>query len=303
MSYTAPFDKTPSSDSCATGGSMSAISALETFGPRYDLISKPRWRNSRGGPDVNEDDDELPAAGSVRLGTAGWAVPRMFAHRFPAQGSALVRYARRFSACEINSTFWRRHKPDTFVRWRESVPPSFRFAVKAPRKITHEAELLGSRPLLLEFLGDVSGLGDRLGPVLFQLPPSLAFEARRVRGFLRVLRSVYHGMVAWEPRHPSWFTPSVDAVLAGHGIARVAADPPRVFGGDAPGGLTSLAYFRWHGSPVVYRTAYGPDRLATLAERMPPQGPGASVWCIFDNTASGAAAGDALCLDDILGRR
>jgi len=88
--------------------------------------------------------------------------------------------------------------------------------------------------------------------------------------------------------------------MAAHGVARVAADPPRVTEADQPGGAASLLYFRLHGSPVMYRSAYGRSRLTALAPRLRPETRGATVWCIFDNTASGAAAADALQLDDLL---
>jgi uncharacterized protein YecE (DUF72 family) len=234
------------------------------------------------------------------VGTAGWTIPRDVADRFAGPGSALVRYATRLGAAEINSTFWRRHKAETFARWRSSVPRWFRFAVKLPRAITHEAELVGARPLLVEFFDDVSGLGDRLGPILIQLPPSLAFQSRRVASFLRTLRGIHDGPVVCEPRHPTWFAPGADALLAAHQVARVAADPPRVPGADRPGGAASMAYFRLHGSPVIYRSPYTDARLGPLAEQIGALAAHTPVWCIFDNTASGAAATDALTLTSLL---
>jgi uncharacterized protein YecE (DUF72 family) len=240
------------------------------------------------------------ATGRIFLGTAGWAVPRAVADLFPSGGSALERYAGRFRAAEINSTFWRRHQPATLERWRKTVPRGFRFAVKLPRAITHERELRAARAPLREFFDDVAALRDRLGPVLVQLPPSLSFERRRVEAFFRTLRALYQGHVACEPRHASWFSAAATAVMAAHGVARVAADPPRVPEGDQPGGSPSLVYFRLHGSPVMYRSAYGPSRLAALAPRLRPAARNTIVWCIFDNTASGAAAADALELDGLL---
>jgi uncharacterized protein YecE (DUF72 family) len=236
------------------------------------------------------------------IGTAGWAIPRDVAGHFAGSGSALVRYATRLGAAEINSTFWRRHKPETFARWGCSVPRGFRFSVKLPRAITHEAELGGARTLLVEFFSDIAGLGDRLGPILIQLPPSLVFQVRRVAGFLRTLRGINDGPVVCEPRHASWFARGADELLAAHRIARVGADPPRVAGADRAGGAASIAYLRLHGSPVIYRSAYTVARLEPLAKQigaMPGHGP---VWCIFDNTASGAATADALTLTGLLRR-
>jgi uncharacterized protein YecE (DUF72 family) len=238
--------------------------------------------------------------GRIFLGTAGWSVPRAVAGLFPSEGSALERYAGRFRAAEINSTFWRRHQPATMERWRKAVPRGFRFALKLPRAITHERELRAARAPLLEFLDDVAPLRDRLGPILVQLPPSLAFERRRADTFFRTLRALYPGHVACEPRHPSWFSAVASAVMAAHDVARVAADPPRVPEAGQPGGSPSLVYFRLHGSPVMYRSAYGRSWLAALAPRLRPTTRDTTVWCIFDNTASGAAAADALELDGLL---
>ena len=236
---------------------------------------------------------------SIVVGTAGWNLPRAVAAQFPAQGSAMVRYANRFHGTELNSTFWRRHQASTFERWRDAVPRDFRFAVKMPREITHLAALCGARPLVAEFIDDIAHLGDRLGPVLVQLPPSLELEARRAGAFFRMLRSLHGGDVVCEPRHASWFTPAADRLLVSHRIARVAAYPPRTLAAAQPGGSPSLVYFRLHGSPVMYRSSYA-DSLAALAARLRLAAKRAPVWCIFDNTASGAAAADALALTELL---
>ena len=108
-----------------------------------------------------------------RIGTAGWSVPSGFGDG----GSQLQRYAARFSCVEINSSFYRPHRPQTYARWAASVPAGFRFAVKAPRTITHDARLREPRALLQPFLEEIGALGATLGPLLIQLPPSLAFDA------------------------------------------------------------------------------------------------------------------------------
>src|SRR5829696_7259254 len=115
--------------------------------------------------------------GRCFVGTAGWAIPRVHAHEFPAEGTGIERYASRFGAAEINSTFYRTHKPQTLERWAAMVPEPFRFAVKVPRAITHERRLVDVSELLDAFLGSLSAVGAKLGPLLVQLPPSLAFEA------------------------------------------------------------------------------------------------------------------------------
>ncbi len=236
----------------------------------------------------------------VFIGTAGWGIPRDHAAAFPRVGSGLQKYASVLGAVEINSTFYRRHRPTTFERWSASVPASFRFAVKVPRAITHEAALGSPHAALDEFFGDVRGLGSNLGPVLVQLPASIPFQARRVAAFFRTMRHLHDGDVVCEPRHASWYEPAASAVFADYRVARVAADPPRPANARATGESSSLLYFRWHGSPRCYWSAYDDARLAFLADRIARAPAATSIWCVFDNTASGAAAGDALRLAAML---
>lgn len=179
-------------------------------------------------------DPRTPPA--IRVGTAGWSIPR--AHRALAgKGeSALARYAARFDAVEVNSSFYRPHRRETYARWAASVPPGVRFSVKLPRAITHEHALRGALPLLDGFLDQAGGLGRALGCLLVQLPPSQAFDARVAATFFAGLRRRWEGGVACEPRHPSWFAPRVDALWQRYRIARVAADPAPVPAGAVPGG-------------------------------------------------------------------
>ena len=234
----------------------------------------------------------------IRLGTAGWATPRTSADRFPAEGSGLERYAARFNAAEINSTFYRSHRPATYDRWADTTPEDFRFSVKLPKTITHERRLADSGELLAVFLAEVGQLGPKLGPLLIQLPPSLAFDAAVTRPFLESLRSRFDGPVACEPRHPTWFEADAEGALTEHRIARVAADPARVPEAAEPGGWPGLVYVRLHGSPQMYWSSYEPAYLQALARRL--RGSAAETWCVFDNTTSGAAAANALDLRALL---
>ncbi|HEX8232239.1 MAG TPA: DUF72 domain-containing protein [Caulobacteraceae bacterium] len=236
----------------------------------------------------------------LQIGTAGWAIPRAIAERFPEDGGGLERYAARFNAAEINSTFYRSHRPATYARWRDSTPPAFRFAVKCPRAITHDAKLLDTQARLERFLSEAGLLGEKLGPVLVQLPPSLAFDAAVAERFFSGLRAAFAGGAACEPRHPSWFEAEADALLEAHRVARVAADPARHPMAGEPGGWRGLAYWRLHGSPVMYRSAYDETRLRALAERL-CAGRG-ETWCVFDNTTTGAAAANALDLKAMIAR-
>lgn len=236
----------------------------------------------------------------LRIGTAGWAIPRDVADAFPAAGSSLERYAARLPCAEINSSFHRSHRPSTWSRWAESVPPGFRFAVKLPRTITHKAKLVDCDDLLHRFAEEVSGLGDKRGPLLVQLPPSLAFDTGLAQRFFAALSAALPGDTVCEPRHASWFAPEADALLGDLRVARVAADPALHPGAERPGGWQGLAYIRLHGSPRTYWSSYDDDALEhwrQLVSRLVTD-----YWVIFDNTASGAAAGDALRLQHVLGQ-
>lgn len=230
----------------------------------------------------------------IYIGTAGWSIPREHAARFPAAGSHLERYARVLPAAENDSTFYRVHERTTYAHWAASVPRDFRITVKMPRTISHFARLKATRRLLERFLPEVRGLGRKLGPLLLQLPPSLRYDRRTAGVFFTLLRRRYTGPVVFEPRHPSWFTADVDALLVKMRVARVAADPPPVSAALAPGGWPRLVYYRLHGSPEMYYSAYSAEYLADLAERIADASRRATVWCIFDNTAAGAALGNAL---------
>jgi uncharacterized protein YecE (DUF72 family) len=236
----------------------------------------------------------------IFVGTAGWSIPREWAARFAGGGSHLERYARVLPAAENNSSFYRISERATYARWAASVPRDFRMSVKMPRAISHYARLKGTRPVLERFLRHVRGLGGTLGCLLVQLPASFPYERRRARAFFTVLRASHKGAVVLEPRHPTWFDPRVDALLRKVRIARVAADPPPVAAALEPGGWPRLVYFRLHGSPRMYYSAYSSAFLADLADRLRTASRHATVWCIFDNTGSGAALGNALEVIDRL---
>jgi uncharacterized protein YecE (DUF72 family) len=233
----------------------------------------------------------------LRVGTAGWSVSSRYAAEVALGGSHLERYSRRLNATEINSSFSRSHQYKTYERWARSVPAGFRFSVKVSKAMTHEQGLIGCGALLDRFVAEVTGLGDRLGVLLVQLPPKLEFDRRGAGGFFRGLQRRIDVPVACEPRHASWFTPDVNDWLDERGVARVAADPAPVAGAGEPGGWSGLAYYRWHGSPRVYYSDYDDAALAALGTRLEEQRkPGIPIWCIFDNTALGAALGNALAL-------
>ncbi len=236
---------------------------------------------------------------SPLIGCAGWNIPSQEQAAFSANGSHLERYSQRLPAVEINSSFYRPHRTATYLRWAAAVPDGFRFAVKMPRAITHEARLVETRGLLDAFLAQTSGLGSKLGVLLVQLPPSLRFEAQIADRFFTALRERHAGPVACEPRHPSWFGSEAEALLEKARVARVAADPAPVSAAAAPGGWRGLAYYRLHGSPRMYYSAYTEPFLERIAlELRTLTKAEVEVWCIFDNTAAGCAMTNALALLD-----
>ncbi|OJW23663.1 MAG: hypothetical protein BGO49_03190 [Planctomycetales bacterium 71-10] len=247
-------------------------------------------------------DETLTSSGSLRVGCAGWSLPSGHAERFPAEGTHLSRYAARFPAVEINSSFYRPHRPATYARWAASVPEGFRFAVKVPRAVTHERRLIGATDLLATFLDEASHLGDKLGPLLVQLPPSLSFSAEVAEAFFEDLRSRFDGEAVFEPRHATWFAPAAERLIARHRVARVAADPAVVPEAAQPGGWEGLAYYRLHGSPKVYYSSYPDEYLSKLANKLATATGKAAVWCIFDNTAEGAAITNGLDVLERIGR-
>ena len=238
---------------------------------------------------------------AVYIGCAGWTIPAAHAGRFPESGSHLHRYAQVFGAVEINSSFYRAHRPATYARWAASVPEDFRFAVKMPRAISHQARLADCAAAMQAFLGEDHQLGSRLGCLLLQLPPSLAYSASVALPFFKMLRHLHQGPVALEPRHASWFVQSVDRQLKDHDISRVAADPARLPRAAVPAGDPAMQYLRLHGSPRVYYDSYSDATLCRISLKLcRPASHTAQRWCIFDNTALGHATSNALDMIDYL---
>lgn len=238
--------------------------------------------------------------GICRIGCAGWAIPREVVAAFPAGGSHLERYARVFGGVEINSSFYRPHRQQTYARWAASVPDDFRFSVKLPRAISHDAALRDIGAPLAQFASEVSALGGKLGCLLLQLPPKCEFDARVAADFFARAADAFSCMIACEARHPSWFSPQATALLTERSITRVIADPAKGQPGEHVPTSTDI-YVRLHGSPRIYYSSYPDDYLQDLGKNMAGHAKaGRDVWCIFDNTASGAAAPNALALRDAL---
>ncbi len=232
----------------------------------------------------------------IRIGTAGWSIPKAYAQEFPGERTHLERYAQRLPITEINQTFYKLPRPSTLQKWRASTPPEFRFSLKLHRSFTHFHKLASTEGLE-EFIETASNLQEKLFAILMQLPPSLQFDEATASTFFSALRRYYDGYVALEPRHPSW--EEAEALLDELRIARVAADPPRFETDSEPGGYGEFAYFRLHGSPKIYYSEYREEFLRALARKLVTH-PAKEKVVIFDNTASGAAIKNALELVELI---
>lgn len=237
---------------------------------------------------------------SIYIGTSGWSISPQLASGSRPNLSGLERYAEYFNAVEINSTFYRLPRRSTIERWRNASPDDFRFAIKLPRSITHEARLVDVNDGVSAFCELCAGFESKLGPILVQLPPSFAFDMSVVAPFLQHFARVTRAQLVIEPRHPTWFVPAVDRLLTEYGVGRVAADPACCAAAALPLAGRRTAYFRWHGSPRKYFSAYLPEAVTALAASLVDVrrtgGSRGEAYCFFDNTGLGAAAVNAISL-------
>lgn len=226
------------------------------------------------------------------IATAAWSIPKAVAARFPKEGSGLSRYAAVYRGVEINSTFYGHHKVATFSRWANSVPSDFRFAVKIPKEITHVRKLKDIGGEFGVFLREIAPLGEKLGPLLCQTPPTLTFDPYDAERAFETMRSTHPGPIVLEVRHESWAADQATALLARYSIDRVLADPAPVWRtSDFP---HPPRYVRLHGKPKIYYSSYDEQEILSFAKLL-----AADTWCVFDNTASGAACENALTMHDI----
>jgi len=161
----------------------------------------------------------------IHVGTSGYNYPEwrgtFYPEAFPAK-EMFSYYSARFETVEINYTFYRMPTPKTTGAWKDQAPPGFAYALKAPRRITHDKRLKDCEDLLQFFCDSARVLGPHLGPLLFQLPPNLKCDAGRLETFLKLLPGDLRA--AFEFRHESWLTDQVYALLGAHHVALCIAD-------------------------------------------------------------------------------
>lgn len=235
--------------------------------------------------------------GSIHIGTSGWSYRHWMGGVFYPEtlkaADQLPWYAERFDTVELDGTFYRLPKRETFATWCRKTPDGFRFALKANRYITHMKKLKDPEQSLDRMLAAIGGLGDKLGPVLFQLPPSWKIDLDRLQAFLSALpkRRGY----AFEFRHESWFDDRVYAALERHAAAFCIY---HLAGRQSPFVVSApLVYIRLHGPDGAYAGSYHGNTLRSWARRIADwQASGHDVWCFFDNDQNAYAPKNALQL-------
>jgi uncharacterized protein YecE (DUF72 family) len=241
----------------------------------------------------------MKRSGQIHIGTSGWHYAHWRGPYYPkdiADREMLPYYARSFRAAEINNSFYRLPEKRTFISWREAVPEGFLFAVKASRYITHMKKLKDPEQPLELFIERVSSLEDKLGPILFQLPPRWKCNIERLRAFLDVLGNDCRS--AFEFRDPSWFHDGVYQALEQAGAAFCIYDldgtlSPKIVTGP-------FVYVRLHGPDGPYRGRYSDQALAGWAGAFAEWvRQGREIFCFFDNDEAGYAVRNALRLQEM----
>ena len=236
---------------------------------------------------------------NIRIGTSGWTYPHWKEVFYPTgwpKSRWLEYYAQHFDTVELNATFYRLPNLKTFENWKARTPDHFLWALKANKYITHTKRLKEPEESLQRFYTAASGLKEKLGPILFQLPPSLSFDEIVFEDFCQSLNlSQQHTL---EVRHPSWISDRLFAILEKHNISFCIADTA----GRYPYHeviTADFVYIRLHGSTKLYASDYSEGELQAWAEKI-------KAWkkethLFFDNDFGGYAVKNAKRFKEILG--
>lgn len=232
----------------------------------------------------------------IHVGTSGWNYRHWAGPFYPEdleQEQWLRFYAGRFSTVEINNTFYNLPQQSVFRKWREAVPEGFLFSVKASRYITHMKKLKEPQDSVRRFMDRAAGLEEKMGPVLFQLPPRWKVNPRRLESFLQELPEGRR--YTFEFRDQSWFHPEIYDLLRAHGAAFCIY---HLAGTLSPREVTAdFVYVRLHGPGGAYRGSYDQEALSGWAGAFTAwERRGRDVYCYFDNDQRGYAARDARAL-------
>ena len=242
------------------------------------------------------------AASAIRIGCSGWNY-KHWREAFYPKGLPVSRwfqfYAEHFDTVEINNSFYRLPSPETFAKWRDQAPSGFCYAVKANRYITQAKKLLDPEKPIERMMASVRHLADRLGPILYQLPPSLGLNLERLEQFLAVLPKDVTSV--FEFRAKSWYVPETYELLERHGAAFCTHD----MAGSASERIAvgPIAYVRFHGGVGKYWGRYSDERLLGWADWMLGQAKaGRPVWAYFNNDIHAHAIHDAQTLKSMVGQ-
>ena len=240
----------------------------------------------------------------VFIGTSGWHYQSWRGPFFPESlplKQQLAYYARAFNSTELNGVFYRTPTPQAVEAWREQTGERFLFAWKASKFITHWKRLSPASVSSLKLLESrLALLGEKAGPVLFQLPPAFQLDASRLESFLQLLP--VHRRYSFEFRHKSWYVPVIFKLLSSHNVALCISDHA-----DAPAPWRRTAdfvYIRGHGPTGRYKGHYPSETLLTWSRRIIGcRRRGFDVYAYFDNDQKSAAPADALKLQNLICNR
>jgi uncharacterized protein YecE (DUF72 family) len=236
----------------------------------------------------------------VHIGTSGWHYKHWcgpFYEEKLSPAKMLPVYLRHFDTVEINNSFYRLPSGETFRCWRECTPRGFCFAVKASRFITHMKKLKDPQNALEKFLPRAEELKDKLGPILFQLPPKWMVNAERLQEFLAALPRRHQ--YAFEFREPSWHTDRVYDILRRHNASFCIFE---LNGFQSPEPVTAdFTYVRLHGPGGAYQGSYAAETLREWARKIEAWSPRLrEIYVYFDNDQAGYAAQNALQLKQLV---
>jgi uncharacterized protein YecE (DUF72 family) len=238
----------------------------------------------------------------IFIGTSGWHYPSWRGPFFPKDlpiKRQLQYYASQFQSAELNSVFYRTPTPQAVNAWREQTGNDFVFAWKASKFITHWKRLSSKADTSLELLESrIALLGEKAGPILFQLPPNFKMDSVRLAAFFKLLPK--HRRYSFEFRHPSWYTSEIFKLLSAHNASLCISDH-----GDAPAPWKRTAdfvYIRGHGPTGRYKGNYSTATLLAWSKRIENwRRRGWDIYAYFDNDQKSAAPADALRLRRALG--
>jgi uncharacterized protein YecE (DUF72 family) len=236
----------------------------------------------------------------IHVGCSGWSYKHWRGIFYPEglpQRLWFDRYAEEFDTVEINNSFYRLPQPETFEKWRDRAPPGFCYAVKANRYLTQAKKLNECEEPLQRMMTAVRHLGDRLGPMLYQLPPTLKCNLERLESFLRILPKDVTSV--FEFRDKSWYVPETYALLDRYGASFCVHDMSSAASERIAVG--PIVYVRFHGGVGKYWGRYSDEVLLSWTDWILNQArEGRAVWCYFNNDIHGHAIEDARTLKSMI---